>query len=107
LFLGRRPTLLQEGDFMIGLQSLASLAGASLVTSAAYYLVGRLSPKLRTPLTAIVCAELVVFVGAALAAPTITPKDAVLLFLNGLVVAATSLGGVHALTLPDGGGTKP
>lgn len=88
---------------MISAEMLASLAGASVVTSALLNLVGRLFPRLRTPLTALVASEAILFTGALLTA-RLDLGRIVILMLNGLVVAAGCMGGLEAFLPPSGRG---
>ena len=81
---------------MFDARDLLTLAGASMVTSAVYFVVHQLKPTLPRVWTVLVISDLVVWVGG-LAATHVTVQSAILLTLNGFVVAATSLGGIHGV----------
>ena len=85
---------------MINAQDLLTLTGATVVTSAVYFLIHQLKPSLPRVWTVLAVSELTVWMGG-IVTTHITVQSGILLTLNGFVVAATSLGGIHGVA--DGG----
>ena len=86
-----------EGDGVVfDAQDLLTLTGATVVTSAVYFVVHQLKPSLPRVWTVLAASELIVWIGG-LVTTHLTAQSAILLSLNGFVVAATSLGGIHGV----------
>lgn len=82
---------------MFDARDLLTLTGATVVTAAVYFVVHQLKPALPRVPTVFVVSELIVWTGG-IVATHVTIQSAVLLTLNGFVVTATSLGGIHDVT---------
>lgn len=81
---------------MFDAQDLLTLAGATMITSAVYFVLHQLKPTVPRTWAVLVIAQIVVWVGG-ISTTHITLLGAVMLSLNALVVAASSLGGIHGL----------
>lgn len=93
---------------MFNARDLITMAGASGMTSAIYFLAKQIRPNLPTALSILMISEAVVWAGGLLTA-AITLPGALLLLLNGCVVAATSLGtvlGLLATSVSEGRASK-
>jgi hypothetical protein len=81
---------------MLHAHDLLTLAGASTVTSAIYFVLHQLRATLpRAPLI-LAISQIVVWSGGLLEAD-VTVQSAVLMVLNGFIVAAASLAGVYGV----------
>ncbi len=81
---------------MFQAHDLLTLAGASTVTSAVYFVLHQLRATLPRAPVILVISQLVVWSGGWLQT-SVTAQSAVLLTLNGFVVAAAALAGVHGV----------
>ena len=91
---------------MLTLTNFLTVAGATGITVAVEALIRSLWPQAPEPWITWGVAEIIVFLGGLFSEP-LTVTHGVLLFVSGMVVAATALGsraGVHSvLTLRSGG----
>ena len=92
-----RGRLELEGDgVMFDARDLLTLTGATVATSAVYFVIHQLKPALPRVWTVLLVSELIVWTGG-IVATHVTVQSAMFLTLNGFVVAATSLGGIHGV----------